>query len=134
MIKKTFGNQYILLFMVLLLSAAVFFCGEDHFGHQNALSSEECSGIISDIIAPIKENAYLALAFVFGLAAIFTAAVKIVNQKSGRVAFNFRKRWQFIYRLFDPVFLALKRGLLKPKIYNPTFAQASIAMKLFTLD
>lgn len=126
MLKKVLKNKPILLFLAMLLLVAIFFCTNDNDLAQHDISnSSECVQIFSHIIAPSKDNSalklILVLIFSFILISLFQNKAKIFNKNKKIENFDFHKRWQFLYKLFDKIFQALRRGILNPKIYDLIF-------------
>lgn len=127
MIKKVLKNKPVILSLALLLIVAVFFCGNDNaLGQHNTSNSVECLQVFSNIIAPSKDNnalrAISVLIFAFIFAGLFQNTPKITNEDNKIANFDFRQIWQFLYKLFDPILQALRRGILNPQIYDSVFA------------
>lgn len=127
MIKKLFKYKLIFLSIIFIFLFAIFFCGNDYtFRQHTTLGHGECTQVLSNMATSTKDNiafkVILAFISAFTLAGLFQNTLKAGNYNKQIVSLSLRQRWQFLYKLFHPIFQALRRRKLNPTIYDSFFA------------
>lgn len=125
MVKKVFNNKQVFISIVLFLLLAIFFCGNSQvLGHQEASSPGECTSVILSSFLPTKDNATSVvllvplLALVFAYRNILQNKPQSIRNATGIHLTILSWRQFVVYKLFNPILQALRRGILHPQIYN----------------
>lgn len=118
-----FLYKSVILGLVFVLLVAVLSCGYFPIvGHLANITKAGCDKIIFLVNSSSRDNISFALLLFSFIAFVILLRKSIINQRylnvSLRPSLIFLKVAKFIFKLYNPILQALRRGILHSQVYN----------------